>query len=193
MVWRANTGFGYVKLSHKMYFTDLSKFFLNYVKFVLNGALQFISFGCGSRCLWFWVCGLLYIYGWYRSTSVLLFRGGGGRCGIKRSHILNCLMVLSGKTSLLYLVLCNGWMSKPYVMGFLLAYVVYCWLRCFAVLVAGNLLQCGCMCFVLRTYINLYNKVIVLTYIYNIILGWEHIVTLSFKKIKVCFFHVLWI
>jgi len=33
-----------------MYFTDLSKKIVNYIKFVLNGALLFISFGCESRC-----------------------------------------------------------------------------------------------------------------------------------------------
>ena len=45
----------------------------------------------------------IYIYGWCRNTSVLLFRGvvwcGVVWCGIKRSHTLNCWTVLSGKTS----------------------------------------------------------------------------------------------
>ena len=47
----------------------MSKKNLNYIKFVLNGALLLISFGCGSRCRCLWGYGLLYICGWCRSAS----------------------------------------------------------------------------------------------------------------------------
>jgi hypothetical protein len=58
------------------------------------------------------------VYLWVVSEYVyLLFRGGGGGLW---SHTLNCWMVLSGKTSLLYLLLCIEWMGKPSVTGFLL-------------------------------------------------------------------------
>ena len=58
---------GYIKLSLKMYFTDLSRKSSNFIKFVVNGALPFMSFGCGSCCRCFWGCGLLYAYGWRRN------------------------------------------------------------------------------------------------------------------------------
>jgi len=62
----------------------------------------------------------------------------------------DCWMVLSDKISLLYLFLCFKWTDKPSVTGSLSTHVLSCCLRCFAVLVAKNLLQRGCMCFVLN-------------------------------------------
>ena len=63
--------------------------------------------------------------------GIRLFAVSWGWCGIKWSHTLNCWVVLSGKTSLLYLLLCIEWMGAPCVTGFLLTYVLSCWLRCF--------------------------------------------------------------
>ena len=73
-----------------------------------------------------------------------------GWCGINWSHTLNCWMVLSVKTSLLYLLLCSKWTNKLSVTCFILTYVLSCWLRFFAVLVARNILRRGCVCFVLN-------------------------------------------
>ena len=41
-------------------------------------------------------------------------------CGIKWSHTLNFWVVMSGKTSLLYLILCIEWMGTPSVTEILL-------------------------------------------------------------------------
>ena len=55
---------------------------------------------------------------WVMSEYIcLLFHGGGV---VSNGLTLNCWMVLSGKTSLLYLHLCIEWMGKPSVTGFLL-------------------------------------------------------------------------
>ena len=51
-------------------------------------------------------------------VGVRLFAVSWGWCGVKWCHTLNCWMVLSGKTSLLYLLLCIAWMDKPSVTGF---------------------------------------------------------------------------
>jgi hypothetical protein len=53
-------------------------------------------------------------------VGIRLFAVSRWWCGIKWSRTLNCWMVLSGKTSLLYLLLCIEWMGNPSVTGFLL-------------------------------------------------------------------------
>jgi len=79
-----------------------------------------------SLLLRLWVA----VYLWVMSEYVY-FAVSWVWCGIKWSRTPNCWMVLSGKISLLFLLLCYKRTDTISVTGFLLTYVLSCWLRRF--------------------------------------------------------------
>ena len=98
MVRCVNTGLGYLKLCHKCILQICLKKILNYIKFFLNGAFLYISFGCGSLVVAFEAVGCCISMG---DVGVRIFCCFVGVVWYQMVSRSNWAMVFPGKTSLL--------------------------------------------------------------------------------------------